>query len=66
MFCPNCGKQIKDYDNFCRYCGIDLKKDSFNQEPDKEVFIERPEHQVSVNLDENKNKKEEYTLLDDK
>ena len=25
MFCPNCGKQIRDYDNFCRYCGIDLR-----------------------------------------
>ena len=25
MFCPNCGKQIKDNDNFCRYCGTDLK-----------------------------------------
>lgn len=25
MFCPNCGKQIKDDDNFCRYCGVDLR-----------------------------------------
>ena len=69
MFCPNCGKQIKDYDNFCRYCGIDLKKDSFNQESDKEVFIERPQHQEAVNnvhLQENNLKEEEkYTLPDD-
>ncbi len=27
MFCPNCGKQVKDFDNFCRYCGADLKND---------------------------------------
>ena len=27
MFCPNCGKQIKDSDNFCRYCGCDLRAD---------------------------------------
>ena len=27
MFCPNCGKQIKDCDNFCRYCGYDLRDD---------------------------------------
>ena len=27
MFCPNCGKQIKDNDNFCRYCGCDLRAD---------------------------------------
>ena len=39
MFCPNCGKQIKDYDNFCRYCGIDLKDDNFNQEQDKKRRI---------------------------
>lgn len=25
MFCPNCGKQIKDYDNFCRFCGTCLQ-----------------------------------------
>lgn len=66
MFCPNCGKQIKDYDNFCRYCGIDLKNDNFNQEQDKEVFIERPEHkQEVVNLNDNKIKKEEYKLPDE-
>lgn len=39
MFCPNCGKEIKDFDNFCRYCGIDLRcetsvvKDVVHQEP---------------------------------
>lgn len=27
MFCPNCGKEIKDSDNFCRYCGVDLRID---------------------------------------
>lgn len=25
MYCPNCGKEIKENDNFCRYCGIDLR-----------------------------------------
>lgn len=25
MFCPNCGKEIKENDNFCRYCGTDLR-----------------------------------------
>jgi membrane protein YdbS with pleckstrin-like domain len=28
MFCPNCGKQIKEDDNFCRYCGTDLRLES--------------------------------------
>ena len=27
MYCPNCGKQIKENDNFCRYCGFDLRAD---------------------------------------
>lgn len=37
MFCPNCGKQIKDEDNFCRYCGCDLRADVVidkNSQPD--------------------------------
>ncbi len=25
MFCHNCGKQIQENDNFCRYCGADLR-----------------------------------------
>lgn len=25
MFCPKCGKQVKEDDNFCRYCGTDLR-----------------------------------------
>ena len=31
MFCPNCGKQVKDFDNFCRYCGADLKNDQCDE-----------------------------------
>lgn len=27
MFCPNCGKEVKENDNFCRFCGINLKDD---------------------------------------
>lgn len=32
MYCPNCGKTIKEYDNFCRYCGADLRENSDKQE----------------------------------
>lgn len=24
MYCPNCGKEVKENDNFCRFCGIKL------------------------------------------
>ena len=27
MFCPKCGKPVKDNDNFCRYCGNRLELD---------------------------------------
>lgn len=38
MFCPNCGKEIKDNDNFCRYCGTDLRY----EEPQKVYTPEKP------------------------
>ena len=25
MFCPNCGKKVNDDDNFCKFCGRDLR-----------------------------------------
>lgn len=27
MFCPNCGKEVKENDNFCRYCGHNLQEE---------------------------------------
>lgn len=27
MYCPNCGKEVKETDNFCRYCGQSLSQD---------------------------------------
>ena len=32
MFCPNCGKQVKNKDNFCRYCGADLRAEEGNKQ----------------------------------
>ena len=32
MFCPNCGKPILENDNFCRYCGNDLRNQNIVQE----------------------------------
>lgn len=31
MFCPNCGKKVNDLDNFCKYCGKDLREESEQQ-----------------------------------
>lgn len=40
MFCPNCGKQVKDSDNFCRYCGAPLSEKA--EESNVQTFIETP------------------------
>ena len=39
MFCPKCGKPIKEDDNFCRYCGADLRIEN-SIEPAKQVVEE--------------------------
>ena len=51
MFCPNCGKQIRDYDNFCRYCGIDLRVEtrcvsSVNTSEDKSPIAVNEEYKL--------------------
>lgn len=40
MFCTNCGKENKDTDLFCRYCGTPLKKPQLaNQPPSSEQQV---------------------------
>ena len=55
MYCPNCGKEIKEQDNFCRFCGYDLRNDDFieeqpetveNKTPQKEEFVYEGEELV--------------------
>ena len=41
MYCPNCGEQVKEEDNFCRYCGANLKIEPVSKE------IEKPKNEVS-------------------
>ena len=63
MFCPNCGKQIKDSDNFCRYCGADVRNTEIKDisENDNEYVVHRydsDESQISKTINE-------YKLPDD-
>jgi membrane protein YdbS with pleckstrin-like domain len=51
MFCPNCGKQIKDFDNFCRFCGADLRNNEITSQ-------NQPVKHVKTDTDE------EYVLYD--
>ena len=50
MFCPNCGKQIKESDNFCRFCGTYLK-DEQNCEQVLQYFEKTDNTVEDANLD---------------
>lgn len=52
MYCPNCGKTIKDYDNFCRYCGADLR-----EEPDNQEIITKINRENEIKKEEEENVK---------
>lgn len=41
MFCPNCGKQVKENDKFCRYCGYKLDEE-LNSDVVSVPYIEYP------------------------
>ena len=52
MFCPNCGKKVNDYDNFCKFCGHDLRdqepvSDSDSNSYDYQSYEIREEHKPS-------------------
>lgn len=59
MYCPNCGKEIKDSDNFCRFCGADLRLE--NAENVEIAEIAEP---VEVVRPEIIDSDEEYVLYD--
>ena len=68
MYCPNCGKTIKDYDNFCRYCGADLREEPDNQEIitkiNRENEIKKEEEENVKNIDIPHDNGEELVLFD--
>ena len=49
MFCPNCGKQIKDTDNFCRYCGTDVRSTG-NEQPAEEVLVDEKQDSTGYKM----------------
>lgn len=56
MFCPNCGKETKENDNFCRYCGCDLRSDNVQTE---EILPHNEPQKTLINNDD-----EEFVLYD--
>lgn len=63
MFCSNCGKQIKENDNFCRYCGYDLRVDAvIDKQPREDVFHE---DELGKNINDSEIVNEDYKLPPD-
>lgn len=57
MFCPQCGKQVNDEDNFCRFCGNDLR----NKISTNENIDEKPNNEI---LEKNKTNDDEFVLYE--
>ena len=41
MFCENCGKEIKDENKFCPYCGASVQPEQNGEQPEQSA---QPEH----------------------
>lgn len=74
MYCPNCGKNIKEFDKFCRYCGTSLEaevcNDVFNKETKNEVCEEVNIEKANANyydeeIDYTPNEKDDELVLYD-
>lgn len=52
MFCPNCGKQIKDTDNFCRYCGADVRNEGFEESEKIKYTVSEKIYKMPAQSDE--------------
>ncbi|MDO5304159.1 MAG: zinc-ribbon domain-containing protein, partial [bacterium] len=46
MYCPNCGKEYQENQNFCRFCGAKLNDN--NSENDNLTNYEKFEENVSL------------------
>ncbi len=75
MFCPNCGKQVKENDKFCRYCGAKLEEE-LESDVISRPYIEMPpknevpedytiHHYEPQPAVENTHAEEEFTLPSD-
>lgn len=75
MFCPNCGKQVKENDKFCRYCGTKLDEElesgvisaPYIENPKKNEIDEEYtiHHYEPQPVDEKDDIEEKYTLPSD-
>lgn len=74
MFCPNCGKEYFENQNFCRFCGVKLNEDYINtvetepideqeaSEEQKETEIQ--EENTPIKTEQNENPSEEITVTE--
>lgn len=60
MFCPNCGKEYFENQNFCRYCGTKLNNcDENSVQPEEQIIAENQPIQETV---ENNTEKTVYNI----
>lgn len=53
MFCPNCGKKVNDFDNFCKFCGHDLRESEKSVESYLTSEAAESKAPISYSVDEN-------------
>ncbi len=51
MFCPNCGKKVNDSDNFCKFCGHDLREQEEIQAAEEHEDYKMPKISVYQDTD---------------
>lgn len=49
MYCPHCGKEYSDGQNFCRYCGYSLQESEYNKPSDESAST----NGISENMNDN-------------
>ena len=45
MFCENCGKEIKDENKFCPYCGASVQPEQNGEQPEQSAQPEQKSEQ---------------------
>lgn len=65
MFCPNCGKEYFENQNFCRFCGAKLNENYISSSETSETSeTTKQEEQTSLKTEQNENSSEETTVFE--
>lgn len=67
MYCPNCGKEYQENQNFCRFCGAklnddDSKNENLLNESSENISIQENSAEISENTEPSEENKKEETV----